>query len=76
MAKKKKYDYEIIGRKDNLYIKLGNRIISLKHFNNYVYNGKTVNCDDCPFRSETSLCDISSNDEDCPIAPINEKEVQ
>ena len=26
-----------------------------------------VNCDECIYRSEDSLCDISKNDEDCPL---------
>ena len=26
-----------------------------------------VNCDECIYRSEDSLCDISKNDEECPL---------
>ena len=29
--------------------------------------GFTMNCDDCCHRSETCLCDISENDEYCPL---------
>jgi hypothetical protein len=29
--------------------------------------GGCVDCDECPHRSETCLCDISDNDEDCPL---------
>lgn len=26
-----------------------------------------VDCDECPHRSEDCLCDISNNDDDCPL---------
>lgn len=29
--------------------------------------GGCVDCDECPHRSETCLCDISDNDEECPL---------
>lgn len=28
---------------------------------------KCVNCDECMHRSEICLCDISTNEEDCPL---------
>lgn len=73
MRNKKHYDYEIVYIKKVPHIKSGNRILSLKVFNNVIYNGKSVNCDDCPFRSELCLCELSSNDDDCPLTSINER---
>ena len=32
---------------------------------------KCVNCDECNHRSEICLCDISTNEEDCPLVDLN-----
>ena len=35
-----------------------------------------VDCDECFHRSEECLCDISSNDEDCPLEKLIAKKVR
>lgn len=35
-----------------------------------------VDCDECPHRSEDCLCDISENDEDCPLEKLKAKKVK
>lgn len=33
---------------------------------------KCVDCDDCKFRCENSLCELSENDEYCPLANMSD----
>ena len=35
-----------------------------------------VDCDECPHRSEDCLCDISENDEDCPLEKLKAKKIK
>lgn len=35
-----------------------------------------VDCDECFHRSEDCLCDISENDEDCPLEKLKAKKVK
>ena len=35
-----------------------------------------VDCDECLHRSEDCLCDLSENDEDCPLEKIKRKKVK
>ena len=33
---------------------------------------KCVNCDECEFRSESVLCEISENEDTCPLANLDD----